>query len=484
MFEYNRQLAKLGKPVDRDEWGMTPMTVNAYYNPVLNEIVFPAAILQPPFFDAAADDAVNYGAIGAVIGHEISHGFDDQGAQYDAQGTLKNWWTKDDTDKFKTATKMLVAQYDAYCPFPAANGKPALCVKGALTLGENIADLAGLTIAHDAYLRALGGKPAPVIEGLSGDQRFFLGWAQVWRRLYRDQELANRLVTDPHSPSEFRASVVRNLDAWYDAFPPQPGDALYLTRPTSASRSGSKPTGPSTRRPPSSPRSRARRSTRAFPGPSAPAKPAHSPYRASRRADLLATGRRDSVQGVFHTAPAFITQVTRSSIYKGLSRPLCAGKAGAFTLPRVASRGSPVHRPTRLCSGVFHTAPAFITHVTRSTSVMSASGLPATATRSACLPGAITPRSDLPARLRAQLAQRVEQRRGHRGQRADHRDRRHPGLGHQPGRGRRGHAPWKGAGVGAERDPHAALVGAERAPPCGPRPSSSRGSWPSFLTEY
>ena len=227
-FEFNRRLAKLGQPVDRDEWGMTPMTVNAYYNPGLNEIVFPAAILQPPFFDVNADDAVNYGGIGAVIGHEVSHGFDDQGSQYDAKGALKNWWTTADNDKFKVATAKLVAQYDAYCPVPAADGKPALCVKGALTLGENIADLAGLTIAYNAYKLSLGGKPAPVIDGVTGDQRFFYGWAQVWRRLYRDQELANRLVTDPHSPSEFRASVVRNLDIWYDAFRPKETDALYL----------------------------------------------------------------------------------------------------------------------------------------------------------------------------------------------------------------------------------------------------------------
>jgi putative endopeptidase len=226
--DFNRRLAKLGQPVDRDEWGMTPMTVNAYYNPTLNEIVFPAAILQPPFFDAAADPAVNYGGIGAVIGHEISHGFDDQGAKYDATGTLKNWWTKDDAAKFKVATGKLVAQYSAYCPIPAANGKPAQCVKGELTLGENIADLAGLTVAYHAYRLSLGDQPAAVLDGLTGDQRFFLGWAQVWRRLYRDQEYANRLVTDPHSPSEFRVSVVRNLDAWYDAFGPKPGDALYL----------------------------------------------------------------------------------------------------------------------------------------------------------------------------------------------------------------------------------------------------------------
>ncbi len=227
-FEYDRRLARLGKPVDRDEWGMTPMTINAYYNPGLNEIVFPAAILQPPFFDAGADDAVNYGGIGAVIGHEISHGFDDQGAQYDAKGALADWWTADDKAKFKEATARLVAQYDAYCPFPAADGKPAQCVKGQLTLGENIADLAGLTVAYQAYQLSLGGKPAPVIDGMTGEQRFFLGWAQVWRRLYRDQELANRLVTDPHSPSEFRTAVVRNLDAWYTAFAPAAKDALYL----------------------------------------------------------------------------------------------------------------------------------------------------------------------------------------------------------------------------------------------------------------
>ena len=227
-FEYNRRLAKLGKPVDRDEWGMTPMTVNAYYNPELNEIVFPAAILQPPFFDPNADDAVNYGGIGGVIGHEISHGFDDQGSQFDATGALKNWWTKDDADKFKTATTKLGAQYNAYCPIPAADGKPAQCVKGELTMGENIGDLAGLTIAYTAYKLSLGGKPAPVIDGFTGDQRFFLGWSQVWRSKYREQELSNRLVTDPHSPPEFRASVVRNLDAWYDAFKPKPGEALYL----------------------------------------------------------------------------------------------------------------------------------------------------------------------------------------------------------------------------------------------------------------
>ncbi|HEU4578474.1 MAG TPA: M13 family metallopeptidase [Polyangiaceae bacterium] len=227
-FEYDRLLAKLGKPVDRDEWGMPTMMVNAYYNPTLNEIVFPAAILQPPFFDPNADPAVNYGGIGAVIGHEISHGFDDQGAQYDADGALRNWWTEEDAQKFKAATSRLVEQYASYCPFPAQGDKPAQCVNGQLTLGENIADLAGLTVAYAAYQLALAGKPAPVLDGFSGDQRFFLGWAQIWRRLYRDRELSNRLVTDPHSPSEFRSAVVRNLDPWYTAFTPAPADTLFL----------------------------------------------------------------------------------------------------------------------------------------------------------------------------------------------------------------------------------------------------------------
>jgi putative endopeptidase len=227
-FEYDRNLAKLGKPIDRDEWDMTPMTVNAYYNAKMNEIVFPAAILQPPFFDANADDAVNYGAIGAVIGHEISHGFDDRGSQYDAHGKLENWWTPDDRKKFEAATAMLVKQYDGYCPFPADAGKPALCIKGKLTLGENIADVAGITIAYNAYKLSLAGKPAPVLDGLTGDQRFFLGFAQVWRTLVRDAEAQNRLVTDSHSPGRYRSMTIRNIDAWYDAFKPAAGDALYL----------------------------------------------------------------------------------------------------------------------------------------------------------------------------------------------------------------------------------------------------------------
>ncbi|HEY6178280.1 MAG TPA: M13-type metalloendopeptidase, partial [Kofleriaceae bacterium] len=169
-----------------------------------------------------------YGGIGAVIGHEVGHGFDDQGSQYDATGALKNWWTKDDADKFKTATEKLVAQYSAYCPIPAADGKPAQCVKGELTLGENIADLAGVTISYTAYKLSLGGKTPPVLDGFTGDQRFFLGFAQVWRGMYREQMAQTLLVVDPHSPVGFRATTVRNLDAWYDAFKPRAGEALYL----------------------------------------------------------------------------------------------------------------------------------------------------------------------------------------------------------------------------------------------------------------
>ncbi|MBX9796814.1 M13 family metallopeptidase [Sphingomonas sp.] len=221
-FEYDRGLAKLGKPIDRGEWFMTPMTINAYANPVLNEIVFPAAILQPPFFDAKADPAVNYGGIGAVIGHEISHHFDDQGRKYDQTGKLTDWWTAADVAAFDKLTGQLVKQYDAYEPLPGQH------VQGALTLGENIADLAGLSVALDAYHRSLGGKPAPVIGGYTGDQRFYLGWAQVWRSKYREAALRQQLLTDPHSPGEQRTAVVRNLDAWYGAFGAQPGQKLYL----------------------------------------------------------------------------------------------------------------------------------------------------------------------------------------------------------------------------------------------------------------
>jgi predicted metalloendopeptidase len=215
-------LDKLGKPVDRQEWAMTPQTVNAYYNPGLNEIVFPAAILQPPFFDPEADDAVNYGGIGAVIGHEISHGFDDQGSKYDGDGNLENWWTDRDRQAFTRLTQRLISQYADYQPLP---GK---AVNGQLTLGENIADLSGLAIAYKAYRLAQADKPSPVLDGWTGDQRFFLGWSQIWRRKYRDAELMRRLLTDPHSPSWYRANgPVTNLDAFYKAFDLQPGDALY-----------------------------------------------------------------------------------------------------------------------------------------------------------------------------------------------------------------------------------------------------------------
>ncbi len=222
-FEWNRQLAKLGKPIDRTEWFMTPMEVNAYANPVMNEIVFPAAILQPPFFDPNADPAINYGGIGAVIGHEISHHFDDQGRKYDKTGALTDWWTAEDVKRFDALTAKLVGQYDKYEPLPG------LKVQGALTLGENIADLAGLTVAYQAYHKSLNGKEAPVIDGMTGDQRFYLGWAQVWRRNYREANLRQRLLTDPHSPSTQRAWVVRNLDPWYAAFSPAAGTKLNLT---------------------------------------------------------------------------------------------------------------------------------------------------------------------------------------------------------------------------------------------------------------
>ncbi len=220
--EYRRMIDKLGKPVDRDEWGMTPQTVNAYYNPGMNEIVFPAAILQPPFFNSEADDAVNYGGIGAVIGHEISHGFDDQGSKYDGDGNLKNWWSDEDREAFKALTERLVSQYEEYSPLPGRN------VNGRLTLGENIADLSGLSIAYKAYQLSLNGATAEEIAGWSGDQRFFLGWSQVWRRKYRDAEMMQRLLTDPHSPSWYRANgPVINIDAFYDAFAVEQGDALF-----------------------------------------------------------------------------------------------------------------------------------------------------------------------------------------------------------------------------------------------------------------
>lgn len=223
---YDRELAKLGGPVDRDEWFMTPQTVNAYYNPGMNEIVFPAAILQPPFFDSEADDAANYGGIGAVIGHEIGHGFDDQGAKYDGDGNLVDWWTDDDRTEFGTRTKALIEQYEAYTPRGLNGGHH---VNGAFTVGENIGDLGGLSIALLAYQLSLGGEPAPVIDGLTGVQRVFFGWAQVWRTKSRDAEAIRRLAVDPHSPPEFRCNgVIRNVDAFYEAFDVAEADALYL----------------------------------------------------------------------------------------------------------------------------------------------------------------------------------------------------------------------------------------------------------------
>ncbi|EMD81747.1 M13 family metallopeptidase [Pacificimonas flava] len=221
-FENQRRLDKLGGPIDRGEWFMTPMTINAYANFSMNEIVFPAAILQPPFFDPNADPAVNYGGIGAVIGHEISHHFDDQGRKFDKTGALTDWWTEEDSRRFDALTDQVVAQYDAYEPLPGMN------VQGQLTLGENIADLAGLTVAYDAYHHSLNGAEPEVIDGYTGDQRFYMGWAQVWRRKYREENLRQRLLTDPHSPSEQRVWVVRNLDPWYGAYDPAPGAAMYL----------------------------------------------------------------------------------------------------------------------------------------------------------------------------------------------------------------------------------------------------------------
>ena len=224
--EFDRDIAKLGGPVDRDEWFMTPQTVNAYYNPGMNEIVFPAAILQPPFFDAEADDAANYGGIGAVIGHEIGHGFDDQGSKYDGDGNLVDWWTDEDRAEFAKRTKALIEQYDAYTPRGLDEQHK---VNGAFTVGENIGDLGGLSIALLAYRLSLKGGQAPVIDGLTGEQRVFFGWAQVWRTKSREAEAIRRLAIDPHSPPEFRCNgVVRNIDAFYEAFGVTEDDALYL----------------------------------------------------------------------------------------------------------------------------------------------------------------------------------------------------------------------------------------------------------------
>ncbi|OUD34507.1 M13 family metallopeptidase [Flavobacterium sp. FPG59] len=222
-FEYNRMLNKLGKPVDRTEWGMTPQTVNAYYNPTLNEIVFPAAILQPPFFNLKAEDAVNYGGIGAVIGHEIGHGFDDQGSTFDGEGVMRNWWTPQDLTAFKAKTKSLVDQYSAFKVFPDLN------LNGEFTLGENIGDLGGLSIAIKAYKLSLNGKEAPVMDGFTGIQRVFLGWGQVWLDKSREKAIRNQIASDPHSPAKFRINaVVRNVPEFYEAFKIKPTDSLYL----------------------------------------------------------------------------------------------------------------------------------------------------------------------------------------------------------------------------------------------------------------
>ncbi|MCL1800121.1 MAG: peptidase M13, partial [Promicromonosporaceae bacterium] len=242
-FEADRNFAKLGKPIDRDEWFMSPQTVNAYYNPGLNEIVFPAAILQRPFFTADAEDAVNYGGIGAVIGHEIGHGFDDQGSKYDGEGRLRDWWTSEDRAAFEARTKSLIEQYDAFVPEQLLPDGPH--VNGALTIGENIGDLGGLGIAIRAYAIALAKKAghahptpaqeaealenAPVIDGMTGLQRVFLGWAQAWQSKGRDEIMELHLATDPHSPAEFRCNgTVRNLDYFYEAFDVAPTDGMYL----------------------------------------------------------------------------------------------------------------------------------------------------------------------------------------------------------------------------------------------------------------
>lgn len=224
IFQWQYQLNRLNDPVDKDEWGMTPQTVNAYYNSTNNEIVFPAAILQPPFFDPNGDAAVNYGAIGGVIGHEIGHGFDDQGSKSDGDGVLRNWWTPEDKANFETLTARLGAQYNTYEPLPG------FFLQGGLTMGENIGDAAGVAVGLEAYHLSLNGQPSPVLDGVTGDQRFFYGWAQVWQTLYRDDALRQQVTVGPHSPAEFRViGPLRNVDAWYEAFDVQPGDRYYLT---------------------------------------------------------------------------------------------------------------------------------------------------------------------------------------------------------------------------------------------------------------
>ncbi|MCH8299987.1 MAG: peptidase M13, partial [Candidatus Marinimicrobia bacterium] len=222
-FEDDRAMAKLSGPIDRNEWFMNPQTVNAYYNPSMNEVVFPAAILQPPFFNMEADDAVNYGAIGAVIGHEISHGYDDQGRKSDGDGNLKEWWTEEDEKKFNERAQVMIDQFSAFSPLDS------LYVNGELTLGENIGDMAGLTVAYQAYKNSLDGKEALVIDGLTGDQRFFIGWAQVWRRNMREEALRQRILTDPHSPGNYRViGALQNMPEFYEAFDVKEGDKMFL----------------------------------------------------------------------------------------------------------------------------------------------------------------------------------------------------------------------------------------------------------------
>ncbi|MDH4065333.1 MAG: M13 family metallopeptidase, partial [Acidobacteriota bacterium] len=221
--ENDYQLGKVGRPIDPEQWSMTPQTVNAYYNPVRNEIVFPAAILQPPFFNMAADDAVNYGGIGAVIGHEMGHGFDDQGRNFDAAGVLRDWWTAQDADEYKKRAHVVVEQFNQFEPLPG------LTINGELTLGENIADLTGLVVAHRAYTLSLAGQAPPTMDGLTGDQRFFTGWAQVWAGKMREDMLRQMVMTNPHSPEVYRANgPVRNVPEFYEAFEVKEGDALFL----------------------------------------------------------------------------------------------------------------------------------------------------------------------------------------------------------------------------------------------------------------
>ena len=222
-FAWNIETGRLGGPIDQNEWGMTPQRVNAYYNPTRNEIVFPAAILQPPFFDPNADAAVNYGGIGAVIGHEIGHGFDDQGSKSDGDGRLRDWWDEKDRERFEALTTRLGNQFASYEPFPG------YAIKPALTMGENIGDIGGLAMAYRAYKLSLNGEEAPILGGYTGDQRFFMAWAQVWKRVAREDAIKNQIETDPHSPARYRVNgVVRNMDAWYEAFDIKPEDALYL----------------------------------------------------------------------------------------------------------------------------------------------------------------------------------------------------------------------------------------------------------------